>query len=473
MSPSDTDLWFLPLGGCGEIGMNLNLFGHRNHWLMVDCGITFSKQEECKTSSAEGDDQAKDDASVTRPDSKVIQCPDPEFILQRRDQLAGIVITHAHEDHVGAVPYLWPQLKCPLYTTEFTAEVLRRKLAKQGVREPAPLITVKPDKLLQIGPFSVEWIALTHSIPEPYGLFISTDAGRLFHTADWKLDAGPVVGKPYDQEIYQKLADQNIRAIICDSTNALNEGHSHSEAELATGLGHWIAKAKGKVVVTCFGSNIARLQTICRVALAHGRYPGLLGYALHNMTGAAKATGYWPEELSLSAPHHLGYLPSEEVLYIATGSQGEPNTALMRLAMGTHREAELAPGDMVIFSSRVIPGNENDVMRLVERLRQRGVIVVEGRDDEPLIHASGHPYREELKQLYHWVKPDIAVPVHGEGQHLLANAEVAASTGIRHTLVGKNGDLFQLGQQIAIRRQFAKTGRLEITNHKHLNGSRN
>ena len=471
MNPSATDLWFLPLGGCGEIGMNLNLYGHNEQWLMVDCGVTFSKVQSTIQPSPAPQSNVKNDTinnSCRSADrlvtAKVVQYADPEFIVQRKDQLAGMIITHAHEDHVGAVPYIWPKLSCPLYTTAFTAEVLRRKLARERIAEPGPIIIVDSEQIQQIGPFRVQWIALTHSIPEPYGVLIETETGGVFHTADWKLDHQPVVGKPYDVDSYKQLAARGIRAVVCDSTNALTAGHSVSEGALQRGLNHWVGQAKGRVVVTCFSSNIARLRTICEVAAANERHVGLLGYSLQNMVGAARATGHWPDHINLADAFHLGYLPPQDVLLIATGSQGESNTALARLVAGTHKDIELTAGDTVIFSSRVIPGNEEDVERLLKRLGEQDILVVDASDTEWPVHASGHPCQQELQQLYQWIQPDIVIPVHGEADHMRVNADIAKAAGVRCTLTGSNGDLFRLGRQIAVRRQMVKTGRLCLYN---------
>ena len=449
MTPSDSDLWFLPLGGTGEIGMNMNLYGHDGQWLMVDCGVTFAKPGRM-TADGIGHGWGEPD----------IQMADPGFIVDRREQLAGIVITHAHEDHIGAIPYLWTQLQCPIYTNRFTSEILRRKLAEFDLLQRVPIHVVEADDVRQIGPFSVEWLALTHSIPDPNALMIRTPAGKIFHTGDWKLDDQPLVGHGYSQTRFQQLAEEGVDAMVCDSTNATVAGHSLSEACLAEGIEEHVKAAKGRVIVGCFGSNIARLQTLARVAKSQGRYMGLLGRSLITMTQAAKSAGLWSTQDQIITGSHLGYLPKEEVLAAATGSQGEARTALSRLAAGSHPDLELEAGDTVIFSSRTIPGNEEQIANLIERLKQLSVTVITPDDSDLPIHASGHPAADELQQMYQWVQPNIAIPVHGERPHIEAHAKIAKKCAVRHQLLGRNGDLYLIGSTPGIRRQVVSTGRL-------------
>jgi ribonuclease J len=439
MTPGSDDLWFLPLGGCGEIGMNMNLYGHDGRWLMVDCGITFERRSAHTTE---------------------IQMPDPAFISARRERLAGLIVTHAHEDHVGAVAQLWPLLRCAVYTTRFTAEILARKLREQGLAERVPVHIVQSGERRQLAGFTVEWVDLTHSTPESQALVIDTAAGAVFHTGDWKLDPAPRVGARYPEQRYRALADGSILAMVCDSTNALTPGRSVSEGALQTGLREAVAAATGRVVVACFGSNVARLDTLARVAEATGRRTALLGRSLHNYWRAAVAAGLWDRELTLIESAHLGYLPAGEVLAIATGSQGEPRAALDRLAANTHPDLALEPGDTVILSSRVIPGNEVAVERLLERLRDLGISVIQDGDVRLPLHASGHPCQEELADMYRWVQPKVAIPVHGEDAHMRANAALARAVGVPQQLVGRNGDLFMLAPTPGIRRGAAPTGRL-------------
>ena len=455
MTPEQQDFWFLPLGGTGEIGMNMNLYGHDGQWLMVDCGVIFDKNNDV-------DGEVIENNLSERPH---IQMADPQFIVERRQKLAGIVITHAHEDHIGAVPYLWKKLKCPIYTTKFTAEILRRKLVEVGLEDKVPVTIVEGHETIDIGVFTVQWVALTHSIPEPYGMVISTPVGKVFHTADWKLDRGPVIGQPYDQKHYQALAQQNIDAMVCDSTNANIPGWSESEASLYKGLKQHVENAKGRVVVTCFGSNLARLHTLAKIAKETNRHLGLLGRSMVNMMSAAKTTGLWTTVETHIDSAHLGYLPASTVLLVATGSQGEPRTALNRLSSNTFRDMALEPGDTVIFSSKVIPGNELAIEQMIERLKAMKVDIITDDNSTLSIHASGHPAADELKAMYQWVKPRCAIPVHGEPHHINANAAVAKTADVSQQLLGSNGDLYYISPAIGIRRKAVKTGRLGIKNN--------
>ncbi|MFW5426549.1 MAG: ribonuclease J [Methylophagaceae bacterium] len=454
MTPDASNFWFLPLGGTGEIGMNMNLYGHDGKWLMVDCGVTFEKNTDL-------DGEALDGGS--RPH---VQMADPAFISERRESLVGLVITHAHEDHVGAVPYLWHQLRCPIYTTAFTAEILRRKLVEVGLDKKVPVIIVGKGEHRKIGPFDVEWVALTHSIPDPYALIITTPVGKVFHTADWKLDSAPLVGEQFDKPRYQAMANEQIDAMVCDSTNADIQGHSASEASLYNGLKQHIDQASGRVVVACFGSNIARLHTLAKIAQETDRHLGLLGRSLINMVSAARVSGVWQYGKTLVDPAHLAYLPASSVLLVATGSQGEPRTALNRLSMNTFRDLQLEPNDTVIFSSKVIPGNELAIEALVDRLKAMTLNVITADNSSVTIHASGHPAADELKLMYDWVRPACAIPVHGELHHLKANAKIAKSVGTPKQLLGQNGDLYFIAPNNGIRRNAVKTGRLGITNKK-------
>ncbi|MEJ2073395.1 MAG: ribonuclease J [Reinekea sp.] len=421
----------------------MNLYGHNGQWLMVDCGVTFN-------------------APLKPGDIREFEvvCADPSFITRQKENLAGLVITHAHEDHIGAVAHLWRRLRCPVYTTAFTAEFLRRKLAETGLVGKVPVFEVPSGGLVDIGPFNIHWLALTHSLPEPHSLVIRTEAGAVFHTGDWKIDQHPVIGAPFDPAPFQALADQNVLAMICDSTNTLRPGRSVSEGDCFNPLLKQIEQAKGRVVVACFGSNIARLITLCRIAEQTKRFVGLMGRSLQNIVSVARTTGHWPNDVPLIESSHLAYLPRSEVLAIATGSQGEPRTALGRLASDTHFDMELESGDTVIFSSIIIPGNEQAVARMINQLRTKGINIIMHTDDNAPIHASGHPCAEEVKTLYQWVQPAIAAPTHGEAEHLTANARIAKSAGIKRQMTGKNGDLFVFTGQPRIVRQFAQTGRI-------------
>lgn len=424
--------------------MNLSLYGHEHEWLMVDCGVTFRDPDGSKRSGFD------------------VQMPDPEFIVSRKDQLQGMLLTHAHEDHIGAVAHLWPRLQCPVWTTRFTAEMLKRKLSEQGLVSRVPVHIVAPGERHQHGVFDVEWIANTHSIPDPCALAIRTPAGTVFHTADWKLDDEPVVGHAYDHNAYQRIGAEGVTAMVCDSTCADRGGFSLSEGSLHAGLLDVVSQATGRVIVACFGSNIARLQTLANVAHATGRHIGLLGRSLVNTAGAARAVGLWTERETLVASEHLGYLPRESLLLVATGSQGEPRTALDRLSRDAFRELSLERGDTVIFSARAIPGNESSIAALMSKLEARGVHVISPDMTPQPIHASGHPSADELLQLYEWVKPTTVVPVHGEPDHLDAQANLAREAGIERRLVGRNGDLFTLAPTPGVRRAAARVGRLGV-----------
>lgn len=430
--------------------MNMNLYGHNGQWLMVDCGVSFDEPLVAPY---------LDDSASARFD---IVAPDPSFIAQQKEHLCGMVITHAHEDHVGAVPYLWPRLRCPVYTTAFTAEVLQRKLAQAGLKDKVPIIIVDAHSEHQVGPFTLNWLAVTHSIPEPYALKITTSVGSVLHTADWKIDAQPVTGKPFDAARYRQLGSENILAMVGDSTNATKPGFSISERNCFDGLLATIRPLEGRVVVSCFGSNVARLISLAHVAVKTGRYMALYGRSLLNMYSIARKLDVWPAHLTLIDPDHAGYLPPSEVLAVATGSQGEQRAALARMARDDHHQLSLEKGDTVIFSSIVIPGNEQSVSSLIRQLQGLGITTITSESSQLPIHASGHPCAEELKLMYSWVRPQIAIPVHGEPEHLEAHGQIAKSAGVRKRYVGRNGDLYRLAPVTGIRRQVVRTARVPV-----------
>ncbi|MEM1401986.1 MAG: ribonuclease J [Pseudomonadota bacterium] len=448
MTPGKRDLWFVPLGGCGEIGMNLNLYGHDDRWLMVDCGITFERR-----------------LGAVRPD---IQTADPRFIEERRDKLAGIIITHAHEDHVGALPLLWKRFEVPVYTTPFTAEVLRRKASGRGGVVPTPIIECLPGESIDIGPFHVEWMPITHSTPDTSALLIETQAGRILHTADWKIDEQPVVGDAFQSGLFEVAGKRGLDAVICDSTNATVAGRTPSEGAVGRGLAEVIRRCEGRVVVACFASNVARMASVAAAAEETGRYLGLLGRSLRTMHSAARTAGFLRGQKRIIDSSDLGYLPRDEVLVLATGSQGEFGAALHRLSAGTHPDLELTAGDTVILSARVIPGNEEPVENLLKRFRALGVSVVQDGDNDQLVHASGHPCADELAAMYRWLSPRLVVPVHGEKRHMEANAKIAKANGALMALTGGNGDLFYLAPEAGVRRRFATAGRLQQDENGHL-----
>jgi len=412
----DQGFWFIPLGGAGEIGMNLNLFGCDGRWLMVDLGVTF------------GDDSI--------PGVDVVM-PDPSFIAERREKLEGLVITHAHEDHVGAVAYLWPQLRCPVYTTPFCAAFLEYKLKEVGLEHEVPVHIVPLGGQAKLGPFTVDFITLTHSIPEPNALAVRTKYGTIFHTGDWKFDPDPIVGDVTDFDALRKLGEENILALVGDSTNVFTEGEGGSEREVKDSLTALFGRYTGRIVVGCFASNVARLDSICRAAAANDRHVALVGASLWRIVETARRTGYLAPDLRFYEASDAADLPRDKIVYICTGSQGEGRAALMRIAFGYHPDVHLDEGDVAIFSSRAIPGNEKAIAKVQNQLAKAGVEVVTTRDH--FIHVSGHPAREELRRMYQMVRPRIAIPVHGEAMHIREHAALAKECQVPQSLQVENG----------------------------------
>src|SRR5438270_1069589 len=411
-------LFFVSLGGAGEIGMNLNLYGYGGDWLILDCGVTF------------GDD--------SQPGLEVVM-PDPAFIVERRDRLLGIVATHAHEDHIGAIPYLWTQLRCPVWATPFTASLLRAKLVEAGIAHKVRINIVPMSGRFTIGPFDLELITLTHSIPEPNAVALRTPVGTVLHTGDWKFDPDPLIGPTADEAALIRIGDEGVLALIGDSTNALRPGTSGSEADLRRSLTDLIGRYDARIAVACFASNVARLETIARVATAHGREVALVGRSLWRMDKAARENGYLSDLPRFLTEDEAGYIPRDRIVLICTGSQGEPRSALSRIARDDHPHIVLETGDVAIFSSRIIPGNEKSINRLQNALVRLGVEIV--TEEDHFVHVSGHPARDELVRMYQMVRPQIAVPVHGEARHLIAHAELAGECQVQQPLVIQNGDV--------------------------------
>src|SRR5215217_4695863 len=414
------ELLFVALGGSGEIGMNVNLYGCRGQWIMVDLGLTF--------------------ADPTYPGIELI-LPDLEFIENQQERLAGIVLTHGHEDHIGALPYLAEELKAPLFATPFTAGLIAGKLEEEGLTGRVKLNIVERGGSIELGPFKVSFVALSHSIPEGNGLLIETPFGNIFHTGDWKIDETPVLGEAPSTEVLTDIGDRGVLALVCDSTNVFQDKPSGSEESVHEGLLTQVLEAKGRVLVTTFASNAARLQTIGRVARETGREVCIAGRSLDRILRVAQATGYLRD-----FPQPIGFeeamrLPRSQVLVIATGGQGEPRAALGRIAAGNH-ELKLAEGDTVIFSSRIIPGNEVAIGRIMNQLSELGVKIITERQAH--VHVSGHPGRPELIQMYEWVRPQIVLPVHGETRHLAEHARLARANGVPQAVVQKNGDVIRL-----------------------------
>jgi len=420
-TPGADELLFLPLGGAGEIGMNLNLYGHDGKWLMVDCGITF------------GDD--------TTPGIDVMT-PDPAFVEERTDELAGLVLTHAHEDHLGAVQYLWPRFECPVYATPFTAALLRRKLAEFDLQNRVPIHEIPLSGTFDVGPFQLELVTLTHSIPEPNAVVVRTKAGVVMHTGDWKIDPDPLIGATTDEKRLIEIGEEGVLAMVCDSTNALAPGRSGSEGVVRENMIELVKSLSGGVAIACFASNVARLETAAKAAIAAGRRPALAGRSLWRMNEAARETGYLTDLPAFLTDEEASRLPKEEVLLICTGSQGEPRAALSRIARDDHPYIDLGEGDTVIFSSREIPGNEMAIGRLQNSLAEKHVDIITARDAD--IHTSGHPNRDELADMYRWIKPRIAVPVHGESRHMMAHARLAQECQVPHGICGRNGTMVKL-----------------------------
>lgn len=416
---NQNEIKFVPLGGSGEIGMNLNLYQYQGQWLMLDLGITF------------GEDLGID-----------IILPDIQMIEEDKSNLCGLVVTHGHEDHIGAIPYLWERLKCPIYATPFTMELVRGKLADVGLLDKVPLHLVNLLEPFKVGPFTVEMLGVTHSIPESCMVSIKTPNTSIVHTGDWKFDPNPLVGEPSDKKRLQELGDEGVHTLVCDSTNVFQEGHSDSEEKVRTNLIELISKQKKRVAIGMFASNIARLKTCWQAAQETNREVVLVGRSLEKMVRAARATGYLEEHVQFLGEDDAKSVPREKALLICTGSQGEQRAALPRIADGTHPRVKLDAGDAVIFSSRVIPGNELAIAELKNTLEKHEIDVIS--HGEEFIHVSGHPYQGELKELYELTRPKLVIPVHGETQHLHRHAQFAKECGITHAIAPHNGVVIQI-----------------------------
>jgi ribonuclease J len=430
-----TDLYFAPLGGLGEIGMNAALYGlgrgRNGQWLMVDVGVSFGGPET--------------------PGVDLI-LPDTRFIEGERKNLAGIVITHAHEDHFGALATLWPRLGAPVYMTEFAASLLEiRRLQEPGAPK-IPVTVVKQGDRVRIGGFEVEFIAVAHSVPESCALAIRTEAGTILHSGDWKTDPTPT-----NEKRLKEIGDEGVLAMISDSTNIFRDGVSPSEAEVAKGLTELIASSPGRVAVTTFASNVARMRSVAQAAAACGREVICVGRAMDRVVSVATEMGMLKGLPPFRAAESYGYLPPDKVVALLTGSQGEPRAALARIARNEHPEVTLAQGDRVIFSSRTIPGNEKEVGAIINGLYRQGIDVITDRTH--LVHVSGHPRRDEVKRLYEWVRPKVAIPAHGEASHLTEHAAFAKAAGVPHVIRAFNGDMVQLTGEPGVVDQF-HAGRL-------------
>ena len=443
MTEHNGDLAFLPLGGTGEIGMNLNLYRQGDTWLAIDCGIGFS-----------GNDT---------PEAEIL-VPDPAFIVERRNKLAGLVITHAHEDHIGAVAHVWPMLQCPIYVTPFASAVLRRKLAEARLMD-VPIRVVMPGARFDVGPFDIEFVPVTHSVPEAQSMVLRTPSGVVVHTGDWKFDPEPLVGPATDLNRLAEIGKEGVLALVCDSTNVMKPGPSRSESEVRVSMTELVASLKGRIAVTCFASNVARVETIAMAAQAAGRTVVLVGRSLRNLDTAARECGYLSGVLPFLSEQDVNDVPDDQLLMIITGSQGEPRSALSRISMDVHPNISLGEGDTVIYSSRMIPGNERAIMGVQDNLAKRGVRVI--TDREHFVHVSGHATGGDVQKMYELLKPQHVVPVHGEWRHLTAQAALAQEMGIAPILL-EDGDILRLSPGKLEVVDTAPTGRLALDGNRLL-----
>jgi len=425
MARDNADLVFCALGGIGEIGMNMAIYGYgpaqKRQWLMVDCGVSF------------GDDSL--------PGIDLVM-PDTRFIEAQRKNLLGIVLTHAHEDHFGALIHLWPKLQVPVYATKFTAMLLEAKRLHEPDAPKIDIRIIPSQARFDLGPFNIELINVAHSIPESNALAIRTPAGLVIHTGDWKIDETPVIPPVTDADRLKALGDEGVLALICDSTNAIREGRSPSERDVAKSLGEIMATKKGRVAITTFASNVGRIRSIAEAAMQNDRSVIVVGRAMERVCGVARECGLLDGIPPFLSPENYGFLPRDKVVVVLTGSQGEPRAALARIARGEHPDVTLAKGDTVIFSSRTIPGNEKVVGSIINGLVKQGAEIVTDRNQ--LVHVSGHPRRGELTDMYHWTRPKIAIPVHGEAWHLSEHASLARSLGVEEVVMAGDGQMISL-----------------------------
>lgn len=435
------ELVFLPLGGVGEIGMNLALYGYgpprRREWIMVDCGVTFAGPE--------------------LPGVDLV-LPDIGFLAEEKPNLKAIVITHAHEDHYGALNDLWPGLNVPVFVSPFTAGMIEAKRNYEKTRTDIPVTIYKAGERFRAGPFEIEAVEVNHSIPEPVSLAIRSPLGTLIHSGDWKIDAAPALGPLTNEARFRQLGDEGVLALMCDSTNAMRDGVSPSEEQVGAGLREIIEKAEGRVAITTFASNVGRIRSIAKAAKEAGREVLLLGSSIKRVVGVATDVGLMEGIGPFIAEDEYGFLPRDKVVVILTGSQGEPRAALAKIARDEMRHVALASGDTVVFSSRTIPGNEKAILDIKNGLIDQGIEVIS--DGDALVHVSGHPRRNELQQMYAWVRPQILVPVHGEAAHLTAQATLARKSGIKSVPRVRNGDLLRLAPGTAEVIDKVPTGRI-------------
>ena len=416
---------FCPLGGSGEIGMNMNLFAYGNlenrKWIIVDIGVTFA-----------------DDAI---PGVDLIY-PDPRFIVDKKNDLLGLISTHAHEDHIGAIAHIWPKLLCDIYATPFTSVLIKEKFKEKKIDLGNKLKIVELNGIVTLGPFKIEFITLTHSILEPNGLSITTDSGTILHTGDWKIDPNPLIGDKINEERLKKIGDEGILAMICDSTNVFSPGRAGSELDVRNSLLKIMQNRSKRIIVTSFASNVARMESIFYCAEKIGRKISLVGRSMHRIYNAAKQCGYLKDLLKPIDPREAKKIDRKKILYLCTGSQGEPNGAMKRISNYIHPDVNIELGDTVIFSSKIIPGNEKKLYKLHNQLVKNGVDVVS--EENEFVHVSGHPNRDDLKDMYKWVKPKSIIPVHGEHRHMIEHINFAKEMQVPHPVQVENGDIVQL-----------------------------
>ena len=416
------ELLFCPLGGSGEIGMNLNLYAYgkpeNQKWIIVDVGVTFA------------------DDSIPGID---LIYPDPGFIVDKKDDVLGIILTHAHEDHIGAIAHIWPKLKCNIYATPFTAVLVREKFKEKKIDISTNLKIIQLNGTLELKPFKIEFVTLTHSILEPSGLKINTPAGTVLHTGDWKCDPNPLIGDKIDEKKLKQIGDEGVLAMICDSTNVFSMGRSGSEMDVRNNMLKIFQRLKKRIIVTSFASNVARMESVFYCAEKTGRHISLVGRSMHRIFKAARECGYLKNVIEPIDPRDVKNISREKIIYLCTGSQGEPMGAMMRIANYTHPDVLIERGDSVIFSSKIIPGNEKKLFKLHNQLVKEGVEVIS--EENEFIHVSGHPNREDLKDMYNWVRPKSIIPVHGEHRHMIEHVKFAKEMQIPHTVKVENGDI--------------------------------
>ena len=421
----EEELLFCPLGGSGEIGMNMNLFAYgkpsSHKWIMVDIGVTF--------------------ADDTYPGIDLIY-PDPGFIIDKKSDLLGIILTHAHEDHIGAIAHIWPKLKCKIFATPFTAVLIKEKFKEKQIDITNSLETVNLNGSINLDPFKIEYITLTHSILEPNGLKIETPAGVILHTGDWKVDPNPLIGDKINSERLKEIGNEGVLAMICDSTNVFSIGRSGSELDVRKSLLNIMSRLNKKIIVTSFASNVARMETIFYCAQKIGRQISLVGRSMHRIYKAAKQCGYLKNVIDPIDPREAKNISGEKIVYLCTGSQGEPMGAMMRISKHIHPDVFIETGDTVIFSSKIIPGNERKLYKLHNQLVKDGIEVIS--EENEFVHVSGHPNREDLKDMYNWVKPKCVIPVHGEHRHMVEHINFAKEMQVLHPVQVENGDIVKL-----------------------------